>query len=1123
MRKILIGIVVILVLAVAGVLIAPSLINWNNYKSEITAQAKQATGRRLTIAGDISLSIFPAPVVIINDVAFASVPGAKERQMVKLRSLEVRIALGPLISGNIQVEKIRLVNPVINLEVLKNGRKNWELDLPTTKPSSGSSSSSSSSDPSEGPGVQLNNFELVNASVTYRDSRSGLVETISKINGTFKMASLQGPFVSEGSLSVRNIPITYKVGVEGIYQGRTAPIKAEIKFRDTLLSAALSGKITNLNTTPKFRGKTHIKSSSLGDIIDAFAPGTKLPTELNQALDLKAAISATATNVDISDMELTMGDISANGRLKATVLSDAPPTSSVIPSNITANLSLKVNGITHQGGTIDAVNINAELNDGEITLSQLSARLPGTTDFGISGIASAPEGVLIFEGTSDLNIDNVREFTSWLGIDLGMINRNKLKSIKSTVSIKATKNEIQLRKIKVGFDKSRLSGAVTIAIRSKPGLGVLLKLDRLNLDEYVSKKSATSTGTTSSAQSTGQNNSPSTSTTSLNQQLTGLDALLRFDANTKISIGELIYNGTKFKKIIVDTTLIKNTLKLNDVNVGNLAGAKVSVSGAISKLNKLPEFNKLTLKFQAKSIALLAKTFDLKLPVPAKTIGKVTLITTLNGPILQPHIKADLQAMGAALLIDGKLSTLPTHPLVDVNVTFNHENLASLIKASGSDYRPSGNIGGIKVSTHVKASETKIAFSKLSGTLGRTKFTGSGIVENADTRPRLKVKLNAGEILVDPYVPASQSGSSSSTQTSSSTSPSAEPSSSGAPWSKAEIDVAALRNFDADLEIKSSAIQYGNIKLKDAIVLVNLDKGILNAKQVSGSLFGGQINLTSVLDARAVPNIKSTLSVSNMQISSLLSALSDQSMAAGTVLFKTNLDTRGSSVANMVSALNGGGSFDLKALDVQGSTQGTPLAGLLGIFGGLNQLGAGLTGQSTNSLADASGAFIIKNGIVDLRDTALFSGLGNGEVMGQVDLARWQLDITGVIHLAQNILAQVLSLNTGIISDFPFSVSGSIDDPTINFLTGSSSGNAPSLPIIGDVPVIGSVIESVLGGILGGQIQGQTQQQTPTTQPSSSGSATSGTPPPPPQQNQQQQPDQQIIKPEDLLKQLFKF
>ena len=124
MKKLLIGITTVLVVLVATVLIAPTFINWNQYRDEICAQARDALGRELEIRGDIKITVLPSPALVINDVHLANVEGASSADMVTLKSLEVHVALAPLLGRIIQVTSIRLVEPVIKLEVLEDGANN---------------------------------------------------------------------------------------------------------------------------------------------------------------------------------------------------------------------------------------------------------------------------------------------------------------------------------------------------------------------------------------------------------------------------------------------------------------------------------------------------------------------------------------------------------------------------------------------------------------------------------------------------------------------------------------------------------------------------------------------------------------------------------------------------------------------------------------------------------------------------------------------------------------------------------------------------------------------------------------------------------------------------------------
>ena len=84
-------------LLVVALLVIPSFINWNTYKPEIADQVRALTGRELIIGGDIDLMIFPSPRLVAENVSLRSIEGAQSPDLVSLRSVEVRIALAPLL------------------------------------------------------------------------------------------------------------------------------------------------------------------------------------------------------------------------------------------------------------------------------------------------------------------------------------------------------------------------------------------------------------------------------------------------------------------------------------------------------------------------------------------------------------------------------------------------------------------------------------------------------------------------------------------------------------------------------------------------------------------------------------------------------------------------------------------------------------------------------------------------------------------------------------------------------------------------------------------------------------------------------------------------------------------
>lgn len=120
--KVILGLIV--VAAIAGYLFIRNF-DLNKYKSEISTLAEEQLGRKLAINGEAKLGISFSPTLIINDVELANAEGASQPEMVKVGSLEVKLALLPLLKRQVVIDRVVLQNPIINLEVAADGTPNW--------------------------------------------------------------------------------------------------------------------------------------------------------------------------------------------------------------------------------------------------------------------------------------------------------------------------------------------------------------------------------------------------------------------------------------------------------------------------------------------------------------------------------------------------------------------------------------------------------------------------------------------------------------------------------------------------------------------------------------------------------------------------------------------------------------------------------------------------------------------------------------------------------------------------------------------------------------------------------------------------------------------------------------
>ena len=135
--KFLFGLVLAVVLLVAAAaVIIPLVVDPNDFKEEIVEQVKQATGRDLSIEGDIELSVFPWLGVELGSLALSQPEGFGDEPFAAVEHAQVRAKLMPLLEKRLEVDTVQLKGLRLSLIRNQQGMGNWE-DLARGEPEKG--------------------------------------------------------------------------------------------------------------------------------------------------------------------------------------------------------------------------------------------------------------------------------------------------------------------------------------------------------------------------------------------------------------------------------------------------------------------------------------------------------------------------------------------------------------------------------------------------------------------------------------------------------------------------------------------------------------------------------------------------------------------------------------------------------------------------------------------------------------------------------------------------------------------------------------------------------------------------------------------------------------------------
>lgn len=117
------GLFVLLVAALVAVYL---LFDPNDHKDRIAAAVEKSTGRRLSLAGDLKLSLFPWIAVETGEAALGNPPGFGGEPFLTLQRAKLSVKLMPLLKKQLEVGRIEIDGLDLRLKQDAQGKGNWE-------------------------------------------------------------------------------------------------------------------------------------------------------------------------------------------------------------------------------------------------------------------------------------------------------------------------------------------------------------------------------------------------------------------------------------------------------------------------------------------------------------------------------------------------------------------------------------------------------------------------------------------------------------------------------------------------------------------------------------------------------------------------------------------------------------------------------------------------------------------------------------------------------------------------------------------------------------------------------------------------------------------------------------
>ncbi len=283
----------------------------------------------------------------------------------------------------------------------------------------------------------------------------------------------------------------------------------------------------------------------------------------------------------------------------------------------------------------------------------------------------------------------------------------------------------------------------------------------------------------------------------------------------------------------------------------------------------------------------------------------------------------------------------------------------------------------------------------------------------------------------------------------------------------APIDLSALKQINADGELRIGALKVANVKSSNVRIKLQADDGVAQLSPFSANLYQGSMTGALKVDARSTPVINVKQAMTGIQIGPLLVDAINNDMLSGKGTLNVDLSTTGNTVGALKKALNGTAAVNL----ADGSVKGIDIAGTLrGVKDKLNVLKSQSSVASDNSkktdFSEMVASFTIKNGVAHNEDLSMKAPLFRITGSGDIDIANEKINYTAKPTVVASLKGQggagLDELNGVTV---PVKLSGSFAKPDYNIdfaAMGTALAQQKLLDKVGGSK--GEALKSLLGG-----------------------------------------------------------
>ncbi len=997
-KKIFFALLLLIIIAFGGISYYISTIDWNRYKTKITSQIEDITGKKVVINGSISLKFLPRPHLKATDIKVYNTNNTDSSPLAEVKEMVTDLSLMPLIHKRFVIDKMNLTDAKILVEFLSNGKTNWYSDVNQKQNFNLS-----------GVDIAFNSVMLQNSTVRIIDKALNVDAVFNKLNADISAQSLIGPFRIDGNFIRDETPAGFALNVGTLTESFATSLNLVLTHPSSDSYARFDGSVLSNNS--EIQGNFTIESQKPSTFLNTISGQILLPEQYNYPLAASIELAVNPNQIDLSSFVIKYGENMAgsgrvliplksitNDRKKIDVIFemtdfDLMPFSVILKEYLKkfdegrkkfepameydVAADIMSTRAHYNNDVIRNFKLSADIVNNVLTIKDLSGLYPGDTEIAISGDIFESEKNLSYNFKTQALSQDFLKFLEFAGYKPEIYAQNTYRNARAVFEISGNLKQIKLMPFEFGMDNINVTGAIGLKRDRRNALFLSLQSENINFDNYIKPLP--------------ENNENTAFADKIKNLLNNFKILNQSDVHAELTLKQGAYRHMPFENLNVNLDASNGEINIKKLSIEEIASAKFNAEGKISNLGVNPSFDNFKYDIQTSDFASFKDKFNFELPdwPLFKTTNDVQLQGLISGTTDSANISTNAKIEKMSAAYKGKIFRQDQKLYWRGNLELKAPDFVSFATQINLDYNPenlSANVFTFK--SDVEGSFGNWRATNMDAFIGANNFTGAFAYLKKDDRPTIKANISANMFEFDRFVFTDAN----TPQVKDKKKPHTflqKPT-----WSKASINYKAFQNFDLNAKFNIKNLSYITSYIENVSLLMEIKNGNINVKNFTAVKNTAPMTANFVIENGNMPRIKGNFNITDYPLENFGGSI--YNLKKGTLKLEAQYESQASSIEDFVNNLTSLGSFEITKASLDGMDieiieddlskreRSDDLEAFL-----KNNLSFG-----TSSFEIISAKFDTKQGDFTIKEAMMLSPLVTIDVSGNGSLPDWTMDTT---------------------------------------------------------------------------------------------------------------------------------